>query len=143
VGTHTMKIKKNKLSKLIVLGVILFSVGNSQLIFAEENNQDDSLAENVVPAEKTNSDNPDLLESLEYNKEQHIIKGKTKPDANVFLVDTAISVPADEEGNFEFPVPDDITTGTINIMDAINNQTLNIQFDFANGKIIGNEQTKV
>ena len=71
-----------------------------------------------------------LISDLVYDKENHVLTGKTVPNANVSLADIVATITADEEGHFSIPIPDDLEKTTITIMDFLNDQSTDVNYNF-------------
>lgn len=97
------------------------------------------LSLNLTPLASAEETDPTLISDLVYNKETHTLTGKTAPDATVSLADIVGTIPVDEEGNFSVPIPDNLETTTINIMDVINDKSADVNFDFITGEIATQE----
>lgn len=81
-----------------------------------------------------------LFSDLVYDKDAHILTGKTVPNANISLADIVATITADEEGNFSVPIPEDLKKTTITIMDFLNDQSTDINYDFLTGTIDTTEE---
>lgn len=71
-----------------------------------------------------------LISDLVYDKESRVLSGKTVPNANVSLADIVAMITADDEGNFSVPIPEDLQKTTITIMDFLNDQSTDINYNF-------------
>lgn len=93
-----------------------------------------------VLATDAKKDQP-LITDLKYDEEKRIISGKTAPNSNVFLKNVAGSVIASENGEFEFPVPENTKVSVITILDAERDQSTDVRYNFEK-KTIESETSK-
>ncbi len=71
-----------------------------------------------------------LLSNLKYDPSTHILSGKTAPYADIYLSDSAGRISADENGNFQFPIPDGTQKATVTVLDSIGNTSTEIEYNF-------------
>ena len=71
-----------------------------------------------------------LLYDLKYDKEKSVLSGKSQPNANIYINDLAGSIVADENGDFEMPVPKDLKVSTVLMLDAEGDASTDVRFNF-------------
>lgn len=103
--------RKKYIRMLLILG--LFCLGLS------------SVTQTAVAEEDTS-----LISELFYDKDNHVLTGKTVPNANISLADIVATISADDDGNFSVPIPEELEKTTITIMDFLNDQSTDINYDF-------------
>lgn len=72
-----------------------------------------------------------LVTSINFDQSTRVLSGKTAAYANVYLSNTAITAVADANGDYQLPIPSDMTSGDILIVDVIDDQKTTITYDFA------------
>lgn len=71
-----------------------------------------------------------LVTSINFDQSTRVLSGKTAAYANVYLSNTAITAVADANGDYQLPIPSDMTSGDILIVDVIDDQKTTITYDF-------------
>lgn len=82
-----------------------------------------------------------LLYDLNYDKDKSVLTGKSKPNANVFINELAGSIVADDDGNFEIPIPKDLKESTVLMLDAVGETSTDLKFNFEKNTVETEETT--
>lgn len=71
-----------------------------------------------------------LLYDLRYDESKSVLYGKTRPNANVYINDVAGNIVADDNGEFEMPVPKGLKISTVLMLDAEGDTSTDLRFNF-------------
>lgn len=71
-----------------------------------------------------------LVTSINFDQSTRVLSGKTAAYANIYLSNTAITAVADANGDYQLPIPSEMATGDILIVDVIDDQKTTITYDF-------------
>ena len=77
----------------------------------------------------------DLIQELHYNREEHLLTGRTAPSANVSFTEMVADVVADEQGHFTLPIPADLKITQIRVDDYIGDRYGVVDYDFEKGAV--------
>ena len=77
----------------------------------------------------------DLIQELNYNREERVLTGRTAPSANVSFTELVADVVADEEGHFSLPIPEDLKITQIRVDDYIGDRYGVVDYDFERGAV--------
>ena len=76
-----------------------------------------------------------LLYDLRYDESKSVLYGKTRPNANVYINDVAGNIVADDNGEFEMPVPKGLKISTVLMLDAEGDTSTDLRFNFEKNTI--------